>query len=202
MVVANECKDRFWDRKGQISLNIQAVVDCNMRFIDFVNRYPGSCHDARIFRSSSLYHRLENNPLPGFLLADSGYAVTSYMLTPLRNPCLPAEVLYNKSQILTRNLIERTFGCWKSKFWCLKGLRLKLSTSLNVITACAVIWNFLLDEKEKPNEEYWPDPYAEGATGASTFTHSSRADSERTRLIATHFTKESERRERTCLPAN
>ena len=54
---------------------------------------------------------------------------------------------------MTRNLIERTFSAWKSKFQCLKGLRLKLSTSLAVVNACAVLWNFLLAERETSREE-------------------------------------------------
>ena len=37
--VKNNQRDRFWDRKGKTSLDIQVVVGPNMKIIDFVNRY-------------------------------------------------------------------------------------------------------------------------------------------------------------------
>ncbi|KAL1484419.1 hypothetical protein MTO96_011292 [Rhipicephalus appendiculatus] len=49
---------------------------------------------------------------------------------------------YNKSQIKTRNSVERTFGVWKRRFAC---LRVKLLTdtdrSAAIITACAALHN-------------------------------------------------------------
>ncbi|KAH6923544.1 hypothetical protein HPB50_002166 [Hyalomma asiaticum] len=49
---------------------------------------------------------------------------------------------YNKSQIKTRNSVERTFGVWKRRFAC---LRVKLLTdtdrSAAIVTACAVLHN-------------------------------------------------------------
>ena len=65
-------RSRFYDRKSNASLNIQVVVGPDMRIIDFVNRWPGSAHDSRIFHSSHLYARLENDPPDGHLLGDSG----------------------------------------------------------------------------------------------------------------------------------
>lgn len=112
------------------------------------------------------------------------------MLTPLRSPITPAEKSYQFHHIRTRNLIERTFGAWKSKFQCLKGLRLKLSTSMNVITACAVIWNFLLLAKEVPDEPFEADEYTFVANDLPAETSSSRnKDLERKRLIDGYFTR-------------
>jgi len=64
--VKAESRDRFWDRKGNTSLNIQVVVGPDMKILDFVNRWPGSAHDSRIFRDSNLFARLEqvNRNLP------------------------------------------------------------------------------------------------------------------------------------------
>ncbi|RWR99466.1 putative nuclease HARBI1-like protein, partial [Dinothrombium tinctorium] len=70
-----------------------------------------------------------------------------------------AEERYQSSHIKTRNIVERTFGAWKRKFFCLQSkLRLKLETSLAVIVACGVIWNFLkcrneiMEDIEEENE--------------------------------------------------
>ncbi|KAJ8974993.1 hypothetical protein NQ317_013492, partial [Molorchus minor] len=45
-----------------------------------------------------------------------GYIIRNYFLTPLVNPRLQAEQLYNESHIRTRNVIERCFGVWKRRF--------------------------------------------------------------------------------------
>lgn len=56
---------------------------------------------------------------------------------------------YNRRHTKTRNVIERMFGMWKSKFQCINfKLTIKLAKSINVITACAVLWNYLLAENE------------------------------------------------------
>lgn len=63
-------------------------------------------------------------------------------MIPLRNPTYPAEILYNESQIRTRNPIERSYGVWKRRFPILaKGISLKLNTAMAVVVACAVLHN-------------------------------------------------------------
>lgn len=157
VVVPAEHRTVFYNRKSRTSLNLQVVVGSDMRIIDLVNRWPGSVHDSRIFLCSRLNRDLLQNPPPGHMLGDAGYACLPYLLTPLRHSQLttftPTEAAFQKSHIKTRNLVERTFGAWKAKFQCLKGMRLKLSTTMNVISACAVIWNFLLAEKDPLSAE-------------------------------------------------
>lgn len=47
------------------------------------------------------------------------------------------------------------FGCLKNKFAVLKGMRVNMKTSMDVIAACVVLWNYLLDEGERllPEEQ-------------------------------------------------
>ena len=152
VVVPAEHKTIFYDRKSKTSLNLQVVVGPDMKILDLVNRWPGSVHDSRILLCSRLNRDLLQHPPPGHMLGDAGYSCLPFLLTPLRHSkkkdFTPAESAYQKSHVRTRNLIERLFGAWKAKFQCLKGMRLKLSTTMNVISACAVIWNFLLAEKD------------------------------------------------------
>ena len=97
--------------------------------------------------------RLLSERPDGHLLGDAGYATLPFLMTPLRSgDHTPAEAKYQEAHKKTRNEIERFFGCWKSKFQCLKGMRLKLDTSLTVISACAVLWNFLLANGELDQE--------------------------------------------------
>lgn len=60
----------------------------------------------------------------------------------MQNPITPPELKYNKTQIRTRNIIERTFGLWKRKFPCLRrGLANAPNTTVNIILSCALLHN-------------------------------------------------------------
>ena len=106
-------------------------------------RWPGSVHDSTIFYNSRLKANFENNFYQnGLLLGDSAYPSKSYLLTPLLNPGRPAEILYNKAHIHTRNIIERLFGTWKRRFPILAlGMRYKLQKVMTIIVATAVVHN-------------------------------------------------------------
>ncbi|KAI8440283.1 hypothetical protein MSG28_001639 [Choristoneura fumiferana] len=77
---------------------------------------------------------------------DGGYPCTRYLLTPISNPTTPQEERYNRVQIKARNSVERLFGVWKRRFPCLQiGLATKLSTTANIIVACAVLHNIAVE---------------------------------------------------------
>lgn len=124
-----------------------------MKFVHLNARWPGSTHDSRIFKHSEPYYLLESCPYKGHLLADSAYPCKTYLMTPLNNPSTLAELLYQKKHIKTRNLVERSIGAWKRRFYCLNDLRLKLSSSVVVIVATAVLWNFLIDQNDEIDED-------------------------------------------------
>ncbi|XP_050498287.1 putative nuclease HARBI1 [Diabrotica virgifera virgifera] len=140
----------FRNRKGFFSLNVQVVCDANNYIMDVVCRWPGSCHDSHIFNNSSLKTRFENGEfMDKVLLGDSGYPVLNYLMTPLQNPQRAAEVLYNESHIASRIVIERTFGLLKSRFPILTcGMRCKLPFIQRIITACSVLHNIAIINRE------------------------------------------------------
>lgn len=83
-------------------------------FRNIVARWPGSTHDAHIFRSSRLHHELENGDYEnGVVVGDSGYACKNYLIPPLDTVDSPEERLFQESQVRTRNPIESCFGVWK-----------------------------------------------------------------------------------------
>lgn len=57
-------REDYINRKGFPSIQLQAICDSNMRFIDILAGWPGSVHDARVFRSSPVHNALENGCLP------------------------------------------------------------------------------------------------------------------------------------------
>lgn len=66
---------------------------------------------------SRVYMKYTQGVLNGKLVGESGYPTLPFMLTPIRpTPEDPPQVRYNRAQIKTRNIVERTFGIWKRRF--------------------------------------------------------------------------------------
>lgn len=123
--------------------------------MDIVARWPGATSDRTIFANSRLRRILQEGHFGnGVLLGDSGYTLTQYLLIPLANPTTRAALLYQESQIRTRNVVERSYGVWKRRFPCLRyQLRLKLDTCMAVIVATAVLHNIALENNDDEPED-------------------------------------------------
>jgi len=111
--------------------------------MDIVARYDGSTHYSSIFLESKRRALFEQGVCGNALLVgDSGYASTSYMMTPLQECHTSAEQLYNESQIRTRNPIDLFFGVWKQRFPIMAlGLRVEIMCAFPIITATLVLHN-------------------------------------------------------------
>lgn len=192
---SREYGEQYRNRKGYFSLNIQALVNANLEFLDVVARWPGSSHDSNIFANSRLRARMELPEFPdSIILGDAGYALSHYLLTPLANPSTKAERLYNESHIRTRNVVERTFGVWKRRFPVLFfGIRLKEETTMAVIQSCAILHNIARRE----NDPQPPDEIEDisqilrdeivDVEAVTQPQNNSTAHSLRTALITEHF---------------
>lgn len=137
-------------RKGYHAINVQAIVDSNMRFMDIVAKWPGSQHDSFIFNNCGMKLALENSDI-GYLLGDSGYPLRSYLMTPFLRPSSEAEAVFNEHHASGRSVVEKAFGILKSRFRCLHKtggcLMLKPTKSCKVTEACARLHNFCLDRR-------------------------------------------------------
>lgn len=58
--------EEFRNRKGYFSLNVQAICDADLKFMNVVARWPGSAHDATIFNNSILRGIFITYQLPGY----------------------------------------------------------------------------------------------------------------------------------------
>lgn len=101
------------------------ICDHNMiiRSVDACR--PGSSHDSFIWQLSIakqfLLAKYNNGDRNSWLLADSGYPLEPYLLTPFRNVTAGSvEHRFNKKHTLARNVVERTIGNLKSRFRCLQ----------------------------------------------------------------------------------
>lgn len=132
-------------------MNVQAICNKDLEFIDIVARWPGSAHDSTIFNNSRIRALFEAGTFgDGILIGDSGYPLRSYIMTPLLNPRTRNDQLYNESLIGTRITIERTFGVWKRRFPILAlGSRFqKIDSIMAMIVATAVLHNICRKSRE------------------------------------------------------
>ncbi len=175
----------FMNRKNRYSVNTQVVCDNNGIITNIVARWPGSAHDSRIFNESTLKEHLERTD-DQWLLGDSGYACSRYLMTPLLHPQTPEQRRYNMAQRRGRCIIERCFGMIKKRFPCLNQFNIKLATVLPAIIAVFVLWNISRsrEEPEVQGEEPEEIPGDEEPPQGQPLSGAER----RRRIIEEHFT--------------
>ncbi|XP_022810484.1 protein ANTAGONIST OF LIKE HETEROCHROMATIN PROTEIN 1-like [Stylophora pistillata] len=99
----------YFSRNQQHDFIIQAVSDGKGLFLDFATGYPGSLHDARVYRNSSLYQRASNEDIlrepverigitdiRPYLVGDSAYPISPWLMKPYPEATRdPGEVTFN-----------------------------------------------------------------------------------------------------------
>ncbi|VEN56206.1 unnamed protein product [Callosobruchus maculatus] len=139
--------ESYINRKKFYSIQMQSVCDSNRKLTDIFIGYPGSVHDARVFRNSPLHHTLQEKCGTEIILADSAYPCLRHMLTPYRDNgnVTPVERNFNKKLSECRITIEHTFGMLKQRFRQLYHLKLrKIDDICHFIRACCVLHNMAL----------------------------------------------------------
>ncbi|KAL7634679.1 UNVERIFIED_CONTAM: hypothetical protein RMT77_015056 [Armadillidium vulgare] len=136
----------FVDRHHNHSINCLAVCGPDMKFYYISSNWPGSVHDARVLRNSSLNHRMEEGWRPhpeGVILGDSAYPLKDWLIPPrYNNPEDNAYRRFNHAHKRTRRLIENAFGILKEKFPCLNHMRMDPVAAGNIFKCCATLCNF------------------------------------------------------------
>ncbi|XP_042488921.1 uncharacterized protein LOC122069041 [Macadamia integrifolia] len=172
---------RFRDRHGEISQNILAACDFNMKFTYILSGWEGSASDSRILEDA-LHRDGEGRvlvPQGKFYLVDAGFANQKGFLRPYRNVCYHLKEWHNSNQSPTdkkelfnlrhselRNVIERAFRLLKSKFKILKSqAKYPYKTQTRIVLACVLIHNHILTENSAQEEEgFIADEEAEAKT--------------------------------------
>ncbi|XP_060788945.1 putative nuclease HARBI1 [Neoarius graeffei] len=147
----------YVNRKSFHSINVQMTCDHQSMITSLDARWPGSVHNSRIFRESSLAAGFEEGRFDGILLGDRGYPCLKHLLTLFADPQTRAQRAFNHAHSVTRAQIEITFGILKARFACLKGLRVRPEKVCQITAACVVLHNIATIRKERvPN--YVPSP--------------------------------------------
>jgi nuclease HARBI1 len=157
-----ENENEYVGRKEGHRVNIQAVALPDGSFSNVVARYPGSAHDSRVFRESSLHMDLVAGRKEGLLIGDSAYALSPFLMKPLTNPRTQPERNYQESLLATRATVERNFGQLKGRFNCLhQKLRYSPQRACTIIAACFALQNFAI-RRNLPAFNFNGEHFAEG----------------------------------------
>ena len=73
-------------RKGFYSINCQVVCSAELVFLDVTASWPGSTHDATVWKYSGIKKIIEQFNGQGWFIGDSGYLQREVLMTPLVNP--------------------------------------------------------------------------------------------------------------------
>ncbi|XP_071111938.1 putative nuclease HARBI1 [Haliotis cracherodii] len=184
-IKGQEDRGSYINRKGQSSIQVQAVCDNKMRFVDVSAGYPGSVHDARVFKESPLFEMLERKSIvkEGHLLGDAAYPLKTYLLTPYRDNghLNPSKKRFNFVHSSCRCVIERAFALLKGKFRKLIYLDMNLITSIPdfVLTTCVLHNLILVHESQDQESEYFGVYVGVAQSGIEPMTFLSRSLSTR-----------------------
>ncbi|XP_036329491.1 putative nuclease HARBI1 [Rhagoletis pomonella] len=148
-----ENKENYFDRKHTYSLVLQAVVDADKRFTDVTCGEPGSLHDSRVLRRSSLFATAQSEPeslFPNdsFILGDSAYPATSWLVPPFKDygNLSESQRNFNKLHSSTRIVVENAFGLLKTRFRRLLHFteQTNLCFVVNIIVSACILHNICL----------------------------------------------------------
>lgn len=154
-VIPVDLQNPFRNRKKVITQNVLAVGNFDLTFAYCLFGWDGSAHDARVYDDA----KLKGLPLiiGKYYLADGGYALTKYTLTPYRgvryhlvefgiNGVGPvnSKELFNLRHSSLRISIERLFGIVKRRFPILNKMSpYKFEFQCDLVQCCFLMHNFV-----------------------------------------------------------
>ena len=120
----NDSARDYFSRYQQHDFIIRAIPDGKKIFMDFACGYPGSMHDARVLRGSTIFQRAEHrniltqptvyvtcHGIGPCLLGDSAYPLSPWLMKPYPEGTRdPREIAFNKELSAARVKVECAFG--------------------------------------------------------------------------------------------
>lgn len=140
----------YVNRKKYHSLILQSVCDDDMKFLHCFAGFPGSCHDARVLRNSSLWNNGMSIHQDYHVVADGAYPLREWLMTPYRDNGHLSERQRNFNNKLSANrvVIERAFGLLKGRFRRLNFIDAEVKTAVQIIMCAAILHNICIIQRE------------------------------------------------------
>ena len=112
------------------SLNVQGICDYKGYFIGVDCRWPGSCHNAKVYANSSINKKMEHKEItiiykqiiPGeakiasYLIGDPAYPLTSFCMKEHECRKSNGQTVFNSMFREARNPIECAYGFLKARW--------------------------------------------------------------------------------------
>jgi hypothetical protein len=125
----------------RMGLNVQAMVDANLRFMYLAVLAGGRSSDVQAYRKSKLKNWIESLPPWYFVAGDNAYVCTEHLLTPFcgSSRSLPEYDAYNFFLSQMRIRVEMAFGMLVTKWRILRAsLEVPLAQSSQILIACGI----------------------------------------------------------------
>ena len=133
----------YYNYKQFYSLNVRGVCDCKDYFMDVDCRWPGSCHDAKVYANSSINRKIQHKEIPiiykqivpreskiaTYLIGDPAYPLTSFCMKEYESCKSNAQTVFNSMLSEAQNPIECAYGRPKARWGILnKKIEFKLES--------------------------------------------------------------------------
>ncbi|XP_006595371.3 uncharacterized protein [Glycine max] len=169
----------YRDRHGNISQNVLAACNFDLEFMYVLSGWEGSAHDSKVLSDALARKNGLKVPQGKYYLVDCGFPNRRKFLAPYRgvryhlqdfaghgNDPENEKELFNLRHASLRNVIERIFGIFKSRFTIFKSAPPFLfKTQAELVLACAALHNFL--RKECRSDEFPVEPTDESSSSSS-----------------------------------
>ena len=150
--------ETYWNRKKRYSIQLQGIIDYRDMFINYEIGWPGSVHDAKVYKNSYFYQNVSKIiKEEEYLLGDSAYPLSTFLIKPFVNSQIPSQIRFNVIHSLHRVVIENAFGRLKNRFIALKDLNTRKISNAIKFTECAIILHNFLELNNDSIEELYED---------------------------------------------
>jgi hypothetical protein len=151
-------KDVYYTRKKRFALHLQAITDHKGLFTHYLVGWPGSVHDSKVLQFSEIWtNRFKLFHDQEFLLADTGYPISTWIIPPFKDTDDQQQRRFNVKHSKCRVVVENAFGRLKGRFQLLREMRAQDLKRANYLIACAVVLHNYIESQG----EIWDDPYYE-----------------------------------------
>lgn len=136
------------------------------RFRNVSIKFPGSVHDATVFKESGVFKHasqlippfttmISSISTPLMLVGDPAYPLLPWLLKPYTGTLSSYEESFNTSLSSARVCVENAFGRLKGRWRCVcKRTDISISAVPKVVVACTILHNFCEKEKEHYNNTW------------------------------------------------
>ncbi|XP_031337197.1 putative nuclease HARBI1 [Photinus pyralis] len=140
----------YINRKGYHSVLLQAVCNADMLFTDVYTGYPGSVHDAALFKRSDLCNNISTGAAyvgEFYLLGDKAYPLQTVLMVPFKDTGRLSRQQKHFNVVLSKSrvVIENAFALLKGRFRRLKYIEtVKLEYIVLLIMAATILHNLCI----------------------------------------------------------